>query len=104
MHICFSNDDRTCLFKLEYTYRIFCRDTVFKMLETSGRFDTGRIVKIFDTNWNSMEWTAPLASFYLCFHRVGLLASLIGQNSDERIDLWVELFNSFETCIHHFYW
>jgi hypothetical protein len=74
------------------------------MFKTSRRFDTGCIIKIFDTDRNPMKRAAPLASPYLCLGDLGLLTGLISQNSDKRIELRVEIFKSFETFVYNYHW
>src|ERR1051325_3552443 len=104
MHVGLAKNHCACFFQFRYSGCIILRDAISKLLKCSSGPDSSRIIKILNSNGDTMQRTAPLTPLDLCFRKPGLLTGLVGDNRDERVESWVELFDAFEATFNNFDW
>src|SRR5262245_50193531 len=97
MKIQFAEKDGAGLLQSQDDFSVLGRHAVLEYATRSSGSDAGCIDVVFQPDWNSVQWAAPLATLLLGFHFLGRCKRLLSRDCDNRIDRFVVFVDSRQT-------
>ncbi len=96
MQIAFAQNHGSSLPQPSHDLRILGGNPVLKDSAGRGGADAGSIDEVFECNWDSVQWPAPLTASNLLFRRPCLGQGRFGRDSNKSIQCGIELFNALQ--------
>src|SRR5262245_26348081 len=97
MKVQLTEKDGASLLQSQNDFSVFGRHTVLEDAARSCGSDAGCIDVVFQRDWNSVQWAAPLPALLLGFHFLGGCERLLSRDCNKRIDRLVVVSDSRQT-------